>query len=126
MTMSPTAESLPEKVAPDALAAVVAVWSELKSWLERQSADLYEEARNYPTPIARCDDQLPLLIERRSRAMEHLRQIVDADPGRPEGSIERSLERLAAYLASPESAIDDEQERVLRARLREALDRLRP
>jgi len=124
--MRPAVESLPKKVAPDALAAVIAAWSELKSCLERQSAALYEEVRNYPTPIARCDDQLPLLIEQRSRAMEHLRQIVDADPGKPGGAVERSFERLAAYLASPEGAIDDEQERALRARLREALDGLRP
>jgi len=123
--MPPTAKSPPKTFAPEALAAVIAAWSELKARLERQSAALYDEVRNYPTPIARCDDQLPLLIERRSQAMARLRQIVDADPGRPAGTVDGALERLAAYLASPESAIDDEQERALRVRLREALGRLR-
>lgn len=40
--------------------------------LERRVAELAEEARTYPGPIARCDDQLPALLERRGRAQEAL------------------------------------------------------
>jgi hypothetical protein len=31
--------------------------------------ELSEEIRNYPTPIARCDEQLTALIEERSRLL---------------------------------------------------------
>lgn len=34
--------------------------------LERRLAEISAEIRNYPTPIARCDEQLTALIEERS------------------------------------------------------------
>ena len=34
--------------------------------------ELSAEIRNYPTPIARCDEQLTALIEERSRLMDQL------------------------------------------------------
>ncbi|MGE5130821.1 MAG: hypothetical protein ACM3IK_14380 [Sphingomonadaceae bacterium] len=40
--------------------------------LERRLAELSAEVRNYPTPIARCDEQLPALIEERARVREAL------------------------------------------------------
>jgi len=40
--------------------------------LERRLAELSEEVRNYPTPIARCDEQLPALLEERARVREEL------------------------------------------------------
>ena len=33
--------------------------------LERRLAELSDEIRRYPTPIARCDEQLADLLERR-------------------------------------------------------------
>ena len=36
--------------------------------------ELSEEIRNYPTPIARCDEQLTALIEERSRLLNELQQ----------------------------------------------------
>jgi hypothetical protein len=41
---------------------------------ERRLAALMDEIRNYPTPIARCDEQLTALLEERSRLVEQLRQ----------------------------------------------------
>ena len=35
-------------------------------------AELSAEIRNYPTPIARCDEQLTALIEERSRLLNEL------------------------------------------------------
>lgn len=52
----------------DALEVVCA----LVAALERRVAELSEEVRSYPGPIARCDDQLPALIERRNRVQEAL------------------------------------------------------
>ena len=42
--------------------------------LEGRIAALSEEIRHYPTPIARCDEQLPALIEERSALMQALQE----------------------------------------------------
>ena len=42
--------------------------------IEGRIAELSEEIRNYPTPIARCDEQLTALIEERSRLLGLLAQ----------------------------------------------------
>ena len=39
----------------------------MSRYAEQRIAELSEEIRNYPTPIARCDEQLTALIEQRSR-----------------------------------------------------------
>ena len=48
--------------APDPLAA-------LGARLQIRAAALAQEVRDYPTPIARCDEQLSELLERRSRVL---------------------------------------------------------
>jgi chorismate mutase len=40
--------------------------------LQRRIAELSLEIRNYPTPIARCDEQLTQLLEERARLMAQL------------------------------------------------------
>jgi hypothetical protein len=42
--------------------------------LARRIEELSEEIRNYPTPIARCDEQLTGLIEERSRLFRLLEE----------------------------------------------------
>ena len=44
----------------------------MTSDLQRRIAELSEEIRHYPTPIARCDLHLPALLEERSRLVEML------------------------------------------------------
>ncbi len=92
-------------------ASVAALWSQLKSHLERRSSELSGEVRHYPTPIARCDEQLTKLIEQRTRALTQLERVAALDP--------RQLERLRAFVASAEA--EDEIEAGLLARLRAAL-----
>jgi chorismate mutase len=41
----------------------------MSTWAERRIAELSEEIRRYPGPIARCDEQLLALLEERSRLM---------------------------------------------------------
>ena len=41
--------------------------------LQRRLAELSEEIRHYPTPIARCDEQLTALLEQRAALLEELR-----------------------------------------------------
>jgi hypothetical protein len=42
--------------------------------LERRLAELSEEIRNYPGPIARCDVQLTELLERRAEVFAQLKE----------------------------------------------------
>ena len=40
--------------------------------LEKRLAELNQEIRNYPGPIARCDQHLPALLEERARLTAEL------------------------------------------------------
>jgi hypothetical protein len=46
----------------------------MRQELERRIAELSEEIRSYPTPIARCDLHLPALLEERAQLIEELAQ----------------------------------------------------
>ncbi len=43
-------------------------------WHERRVAQLSEEIRRYPGPIARCDEHLLALLEERSRLISQIEQ----------------------------------------------------
>ena len=45
---------------------------ESRRQLERKFEALCAQVREYPTPIARCDEQLAALIEERTRILEEL------------------------------------------------------
>jgi hypothetical protein len=47
--------------------------SESRQALEQRLAELSDEIRHYPTPIARCDEQLLDLLERRSQVLAELK-----------------------------------------------------
>lgn len=104
---------------------VVAAWSELKIYLARRSKELSEEVRNYPTPIARCDEQLTKLIEQRSGAIDQLKLLLEAAPTRSGPLGRRRLAALETYLMRPLAFPDDEIEIALRSRLRAVLSGLR-
>lgn len=61
------------------MATIDVAWRALRTHLEERAAELAEEVRHYPGPIAGCDDQLPALIEQRSRARELARIAAEAD-----------------------------------------------
>ncbi|HEX6690635.1 MAG TPA: hypothetical protein VF110_05735 [Burkholderiales bacterium] len=44
----------------------------MSRYLEQRIAELSAEIRSYPTPIARCDEQLTALIEQRARLIFEL------------------------------------------------------
>ena len=48
-------------------------WSALRARLEERRRELHEAVRAYPSPIARCDDQLPKLIAQRDAAQRACR-----------------------------------------------------
>jgi hypothetical protein len=41
----------------------------MSRYLERRIAELSDEIRRYPTPIARCDEQLTALLEQRAKLL---------------------------------------------------------
>lgn len=123
--MNPSVESA-SRANPEIIrASAIAAWSELKACLERRSKELSEEVRNYPTPIARCDEQLTKLIEQRTRAFDRLNRLNEIGPlpkGRAAGS---RLAALDEFLRSPQAATDDARELAIQSRLRAALSSLR-
>ena len=44
----------------------------MKESLQKRLAELSFEIRNYPTPIARCDEQLAALLDERSGLIQKL------------------------------------------------------
>ena len=44
----------------------------MSAYLERRLAELNEEIRTYPGPIARCDQHLPALIDERAGIIREL------------------------------------------------------
>ena len=107
---------------PDPLAAT---WLDLKIHLERRSQQLSDEVRNYPTPIARCDEQLTKLIEQRAGAIDELKLFLEAAPARSGPPGHHRLAALEAYLLRPRAFPDDEIETALRSRLSAALSGIR-
>ncbi len=53
------------------------LWVRVREHLDARLAELREEVRAYPTPIARCDDQLPKLLDRRAAAQRRARLAED-------------------------------------------------
>jgi hypothetical protein len=103
---------------------VKAAWAELKAHLERRCAQLSEEIRSYPTPIARCDEQLTRLIEERSRGIEQLKLLAEANPARDHLEGGSGLADLEQLLRGPPAFADDGVERAIRNRARAALSAL--
>ena len=56
----------------------------MRSELQRRIAELSDEIRRYPTPIARCDLHLPALLEERARLVEELNSMDEPGPCSPE------------------------------------------
>ena len=74
-------------------------WRSLRSRLEGEARALAEEVRAYPGPIARCDDQLPALIARRTDAYAALREAEALDREREALGDAEWRARVTALLA---------------------------
>ena len=75
-----------------------AVWAELKDHLERARRSVLEEIRNYPPPIAACDQQFNHLLEQRERISAELGRLAaarEASAGQ-EGEVEALHDLIAA------------------------------
>jgi hypothetical protein len=83
----------------------------LEAFLERRLTQAIEEVAHYPTPIARCDEQLTKLVEERGDLVVRLntiRALLAEVPNEPGGSpsARRAVERFLDGYALP----DDPQE----------------
>jgi hypothetical protein len=82
-----------------ALDSLSALHARLGAELRARAATLAQEVRDYPTPIARCDDQLSGLLERRGRVFRAL-DVVEALPAGESADALAALERCAATLGA--------------------------
>ena len=102
---------------------VCAAWAALKRHLEARSAGLSAEIRNYPTPIAHCDEQLTKLIDQRASALNLLKRMNDATPTDPmRGSCPSHADARRFVNSYPRGDDDVEMQSV--ARLKAALSQL--
>jgi hypothetical protein len=93
------------------------VLAALEARLEQRFDELNDEIAHYPSPIARCDEQLTKLIEQRSECLGHLRAvraIRATDAALDCGSSPPALVNLLRGYAYPEDA----EERALVAHLK--------
>jgi hypothetical protein len=101
-----------------ALDSLCALRARLGAELRARAATLAREVRDYPTPIARCDDQLSGLLERRARVFRAL-DIVEALPAGESADALAALERCAVTLGA------DDLDATFLSQWRDALDALR-
>ena len=99
---------------------IASTWATLRAHLEAKTRALNAEVHSYPQPIARCDDQLPKLLEQRGRAVEQLK-LVDAVGPMPASNVADWEREVVAFLKRPDAATDDDIEAALHTRLRAAL-----
>jgi hypothetical protein len=80
-------------------------WAALAEHLEARKRELVEAVRSYPTPIARCDEQLPEAIARRDAAARDLAQALEIDVAAlSEAQWRERARALAARFAAAEDA----------------------
>jgi hypothetical protein len=96
------------------------IWIALRNHLAERFGQLNSEIRHYPTPIARCDDQLPKLIEQRDHARRELERMRAVDAG----SVAPALRQMESFLEAA-MPTDDETELELRSRLKIAVSAAR-
>jgi len=84
-----------------------AAWMTLRARLEARGRELQEEVRSYPTPIARCDEQLTKAIEDRDGVFRCLRSADELDRMRRTVARDAWLARLRAFVTQLDVAADE-------------------
>lgn len=82
-------------------------WLALRNRLEISSRELHREVRTYPTPIARCDEQLTKVIAERDAAFRRLRLASDLDRLRSAVARDEWLARVRKFATDLELVNDE-------------------
>ncbi len=98
--------------------SVVEAWTALMGELGARKRELGEAVRAYPTPIARCDDQLPKAIAQRDAAAMLVRSAVEVQGSRAALSTAQWHERVRDFAlrlgaAEDDAALEETRRRVL-------------
>ena len=98
--------------------SIVEAWTALMGELEARKRELGEAVRAYPTPIARCDDQLPKAIAQRDAAAMLVRSAVEVEGSRAALSTAQWRERVRDFAlrlgaAEDDAALEETRRRVL-------------
>ena len=93
---------------------LVAIWKDIRNHLDRERVRIFEEVRNYPTPIPNCDQDFNHLLEERSRMSQEL----DRMDALSKESIARGSRELVDEFIRSSAFIDDEVRKAIRSRLK--------
>ena len=80
------------------------IWQEIKTHLEKQKKQIYQEIVNYPPPIPACDVQFNHLLEERARVTQELSR---ARKSEGKGSNHRDSVKLIFEFIKTSAYIDD-------------------
>jgi hypothetical protein len=97
-------------------------WAALVAALEARKRELGDAVRAYPTPIARCDDQLPKAIALRDAAAGHVRSALEIEGARGDLPGERWRARVREFALELAAVDDDAALEATRRRILEALE----
>lgn len=101
----------------DPISQLQGAWSELQVCLRTRFRALSDEMRAYPTPIARCDEQLTRLIEQRDAVRAELERAARIDAGG--GVAASTIDALEPFVE--EGAADNDALAATRSRFAAAL-----
>ena len=97
--------------------AVVELWTMFRRHLAARIREINEEIAHYPTPIARCDEQLTKLLEQRARVFRQEKVAAELGPMPLRDADAGWLKRISDYVTDLEPCDDDDIETALRSRL---------
>jgi hypothetical protein len=84
--------------------------AEFELCLQARERRLYEELKNYPTPITACDQQFNYLLEQQANVAQELARL---DHSLVEATTQGDVERLAALIRSSTSIDESTKQRLL-------------
>jgi hypothetical protein len=102
--------------------SIMEAWAALRGELEARKRELGEAVRAYPTPLARCDDQLPKAIAQRDAAARLVRSAIEVEGARAELAIVQWRDRVRDFALRIGPVDDDAALEATRRRLLAALE----
>lgn len=90
---------------------IQSAWQDVAGCLDLEKKRLYEELRNYPTPITACDQQFNYLLERQANIAGELRRMQEA--GNETAGQGEAVEQIKEFVRSLNCIDADAKERIL-------------